>query len=542
MALSVWVRQTGRGQAFSVHPTYQVPRGLICEKCRLEFLVELDGQPLPRSHDLFLNDYPAPRLSRRGEAVFSFEPDFFAGELRVSVIHLGRMLTTFDIEVDPDFSKLTKEEYALLVSEVAKKTFALYRLSQVSMPAYTSFSTLRNNVVTLELIRTNIDRFERAVSKLSDQPVRTLVTNSVEKDIRTVRRIDDRALKDAARSKKFRLATSVESKAAPRIVKALGGRWVQRVTVNNREESLATYENRAILGFIRWLRAELSATSARLSSGDLRDIPDEVSELWHLRISTWRNRLAAIGRRNLFTNLVPVKSLRSTSVFRLNPEYAAAFSAMMRIRSGLGGGSAVLPNVPIDRTYQLYEIWCYIGILAAAADAFPNSRQHIKKILEGLEHPSAIGTTLLQGADSDIYLEDDLVLTYQKKLSVRPDTSGARTAVVEAVPDICLSRLDDSGKCVGMTILDPKYRSGASLNDGIRDLHAYRDSIVDREGDRLVRASVVLAPRSHSLPICSGPIPIKLPVVVAARPMHNAGLFSDLLNRAIATLPASSVA
>ena len=53
---------------------------------------------------------------------------------------------------------------------------------------------------------------------------------------------------------------------------------------------------------------------------------------------------------------------------------------------------------------------------------------------------------------------------------------------------------------MGLVIFDPKYRAGASLLDGLRDMHVYRDAILNHSGARLVKAAVALAPRPRGLP------------------------------------------
>ncbi len=42
---------------------------------------------------------------------------------------------------------------------------------------------------------------------------------------------------------------------------------------------------------------------------------------------------------------------------------------------------------------------------------------------------------------------------------------GAKTLVVDVIPDLCLSRCSPSGVCQGLVMLDPKYRSGPSVMD-----------------------------------------------------------------------------
>ena len=518
-------------------PACTVPRGFITENRRLEFTVEADGKPLDGNCDLLLNDVPVPRLPRRGEAAFLFETEFYAGDIRIAVVRDGTVLFSTEIEVDPDAAKLTREEYAAMVAETARATLALYRLGAVTMPATASAGAARSDVITLELIRTNLEKFERAVSQIADRPLRTLASTSTEVDALRARRVDDRAISVALRSPHSRPAMAAERAAAPGLVRALGGLWAPRLLQTRREETLALYENRAIAGFLRWLRAALADIAQRLSAGAAVELPSGTAQVWTERIARWRARIARLERRSFFADLIPEHTLRATSVFRLHPDYAAAFTAMMRMRAGLGPAAAALPNVPVDRTYRLYEIWCYVGLLAATAAAFPRARPRVAEILRGCGAPGTLGTVLAQGSAGAIFLEEDLVLTYQRRVTPRPGSDGARTPLVEAIPDVVLSRTDPGGCCIGMAVLDPKYRAGRSLNEGIQDVHAYRDAIVGADGERLVRAAVVMAPRPVGLPTVSGPFPLKMPAVAIVRPGHDPAVFEKLLIGAIASVP-----
>lgn len=521
-------------------PACAVPQGLIAENRRLEFTVEADGRPLDASCDLLLNDVPAPRLARRGEAAFLFETEFYAGDIRLAVTRDGAVLLSTEIEVDPDAAKLTREEYAAMVAETARATLALYRLGAVTMPASAGADAARSDIVTLELVRTNLDRFERAVSRIADSPLRTLASTSTEVDALRARRVDDRAIAAALRSPRSRPALAAERAAAPGLVRALGGRWAPRLLQTRREETLALYENRAIAGFLRWLGASLAGIAQRLAEGAAVELPSGTAPLWTERIARWRAKIAGLQRRSFFGELIPDHSLRATSVFRLHPDYAAAFAAMTRMRAGLGPAATALPDVPVDRTYRLYELWCYVGLLAAAAAAFPKARPRVAEILQGCSTPGALGTVLAQGSTGAIRLEEDLVLTYQRRVAPTPGSDGARTPLVEAIPDVVLCRTDPAGRCTGMTVLDPKYRAGRSLNEGIQDVHAYRDAIIGADGERLVRAAAVMAPRPAGLPVVSGPLPLTMPAIAMVRPGHEPAVFERLLAAAIDALPTVS--
>jgi hypothetical protein len=224
----------------------------------------------------------------------------------------------------------------------------------------------------------------------------------------------------------------------------------------------------------------------------------------------------------------------------MQPDYASAFAAMARMKAGLGAGAAA-PSIPIDRTYRLYEIWCYINFLLAAANRFPNVQPLLGPILKGCPRPSGLGTMLAQGEASDIALGPELRLTYQRRISTMVGKDGCHTMLIEAIPDIVISRVDPSGRCLGMVVLDPKYRVRGSLLDGVRDLHVYRDAILDSDRNRVIRGAIVLAPRAHGFAEVEGEFPSGLPGIAVARPgTEQLGVFARLLEAAVRALKVSS--
>lgn len=475
------------------------------------------------------------RVVRAGVTVFPFETDFYAGNIRAAILRRGRVLASVDVDVDPDIAKLTRDEYASMVSDIARSTLALYRLGAVTLPAATDAAGMRSDLVTLDLVRSNFDAFERAVARIADQPIRTLRSTAIPTDIMRTRRVDDRAIATALRSGASRVATKAEARAAPRLVGALGGRWVPTISEIRREERLDIYENRALLGFIRWLERTLAGLSRRLAA-ERTDIHPATAAVWLDRLRRWRARLSLLSRRDLFASLIPVPSLHATNVFRLHPDYASAFSAMSRMKAGLGTGAAVAPAVPIDRTHALYESWCYLNLLHAAAEAFPACRPAVAALLKGCTAPNKLGAVLARGEAARFELVEGLTMTYQRRFSTEPSCDGSRTLVVEAIPDVTLARCDASGRSVGIVVMDPKYRTGKSLTDGIRDMHVYRDAIVSDGDGRLVVGAVILAPRPGNVPVIGDDLPTEFPAAVIARPGHDPQVFRRLLGAAVKAL------
>lgn len=486
--------------------------------------------------ELIINDVPFDRLLRAGSSFYTFETDFYAGDIRIAVVQGSRVIASAEIEVDPDVTKLVRDEYAAMVSEIALATTALYRLGNVTMPATANAIGIRSDLVTLELIRSNFEPFVRSVSRIADQPLRALQSTSVVSNIMQARRVDDRAINSALRSFASRPASVAELNAAPWFVSALGGRWIPKIEERHRSESLDVYENRAILGFIRWIDRTLASLTVRLSGGGSEGIHPASSALWAYRLSEWRMRLKALARRGVFADLSPEPILHSTSAFRMQPDYASAFAAMARMKAGLGAGSAA-PAVPIDRTYRLYEIWCYINFLLAAANRFPHILSQLSDILKGCSTAGSLGTYLAQGYASTLDLTPELRLTYQHRISTKLSPDGSHTILIEAIPDITLTRQNHDGHCIGMVVVDPKYRAGASLMDGIRDLHVYRDAILGSDDSPLVQSAVAIAPRAHGFPEALENLPKNKPGVVVAKPgAGHPAIFVRLLDAAIRRL------
>lgn len=469
---------------------------------------------------------------RRREVFFPCTLEFYAGDLRVGVTSGRHVLVTLDLLVDPDIAKLTREEYAAMIADIARSTLALYRFGQVTIPTFTRPVGMRSDLVTLELVRANFEVFERALSRIADQPVRALRSTRVMTDTMRARRVDDAAIGGALAAGRWRPATAAEARSLPRLVGALGGRWISRLEEGKREDRVDVYENRALLGSIRRLDGLLARIARRLGACE-ENCDTAYMALWLARLERWRMRLAALANRQLFAGLVPETKLNASSVFRQHPDYAMAFSAIARMKSGVGTGISAAPAVPIDRTYALYEIWCYIGVLRAAAEAFPMCAGDVAELLKGCESPDHLGTALSQGDPTRLALTSNLTLTYQRRFRPVAANDGSRTLVIEAVPDMTLARTDAQARCTDIVVIDPKYRTGASLMDGIRDLHVYRDAIVGDGGQRLVMGAVALTPRPGSIKTAVDLLPTDAPVAFVACPARDPQPFGRLLDAAV---------
>jgi hypothetical protein len=206
------------------------------------------------------------------------------------------------------------------------------------------------------------------------------------------------------------------------------------------------------------------------------------------------------------------------------------------MRAGLGIGGIAAPSLPLDRTFELYELWCYIGMLRAVVEQFPSTRGKVKQILGACQSPSSLGMVLASGQSGGIPIGNDIILTYQRRFSPTTAVDGCRTQLLEAIPDISFTKNGTDGNCIRIVIFDPKYRTGPSLLDGIRDMHVYRDAIVNSEGHRLVTTAVALAPRPYGFAESITDLPRDRPGIAAVRPGHDSEVFNRLLELTLVQL------
>lgn len=533
----VRARCSGALEDHALYPLCEAPEGFFVETGRYEFDVSISGAAPPDQATLIVNGARIDQVTIRGRAFYPYEVGFHAGRLDITLLDGDRLIGAVEIEVEPERAKLTRDDYADMIADLARSTAALYRLGGLTMPSPTAASGPRSALVLLELVRACFDDFERASLRVLKHPNRRLSSGTKRTPVLRAKRADDRALLRAIRSQDSRRATPDEARSAPRLVHALQGRWVSMLNERRAEDEFDVYENRAILGFLVWLDRAIAGARQRLEATD--ELSASQLLVWLQRTRAWSRRLGILRRSPAFHGLVADPVLRSTSVFRMQPVYARLFTLMARIRSGLGVGVDAVPALPLERTFALYEMWVYVRLLLAVSLRFPSSRASVRKLLQGIDAPHRLGSLLYAGTASTLQLTPDIALTYQRRFAPVPDAEGCRTRLIEAYPDITLARIDEAGRCTGLVLLDPKYRRGASLLDGLRDLHVYRDAIRAADDRPLTMAAAAIAPRPFPFDESLVWAGLPAPGVIAVRPGQIGDVFDVLLENAFTRLGAS---
>lgn len=142
-------------------------------------------------------------------------------------------------------------------------------------------------------------------------------------------------------------------------------------------------------------------------------------------------------------------------------------------------------QMPLARTFDLYELWCYLRLVRAATARFGEGAE-----LRSLFIESRDGVTLAANAVSVSFPQAGFSLCFQKRYRefwLEADGRGSFSRPMQ--PDIVL----DAPGAGRLIVLDAKYRIGSDLGEALSSAHMYRDALVTSEADGTVREVVAAA-------------------------------------------------
>ncbi|MFG1193393.1 MULTISPECIES: nuclease domain-containing protein [Xanthobacter] len=188
-------------------------------------------------------------------------------------------------------------------------------------------------------------------------------------------------------------------------------------------------------------------------------------------------------------------------MFRNDPAYRRFYRLWQDMNLGIAAVFGDFLNLPLARTFELYELWCFLRLVRAGAEAFGP---------EGLEVGDLFiadatgGVTVAAGAVT-VPVGGGWKLCFQKQYREfwkEPDGRGSMSRAM--VPDVVVAHAAAAaGTADRLIVLDAKYRIEEGLNDALSSIHTYRDALV-REAETglmtgIVSAAYLLAPYVPSL-------------------------------------------
>ena len=493
MAGVLTLRSEASGQRWRVWPEPDdIPVGSVHETG--SYLFELTDHPSAPSADLLLDDVPLEALrAPSGAARWRWTPGFHAGEALLELRLPGDGRRQIDLTTDPDVRKLTRADFDVMVREILEDTFALFSLSPFRKAVSRGAGGPTPPLARLEFLRSRIEELERVTARISRAPRRRLAAEEISLPYHRARRVTGAEI---VRSfQRGRVLT--ESAGASRLPAGLQGRLPQTLRVRRRQDTDDLPEHRQMAACLHSWRVWLLAAAERLS----RAGPGEdgqaraVAANWSRRCTALSRRVGVLAELPPFASLPPAPAtLTLTALFRDDPEYRRFYRLWQDLNLGIAAVFGDFLDLPLARTFELYELWCFLRLVRAAADEWGPEQISSATLFTDA---AAGGLTVASGAVT-VSAGEGWTLCFQRRYREfwnEADGRGSYSRIM--TPDVVASQAtaDGPGRLI---VLDAKYRINEGLNDALSSIHTYRDALVSEDSGKIagiVGAAYLLSPQ-----------------------------------------------
>jgi hypothetical protein len=303
----------------------------------------------------------------------------------------------------------------------------------------------------------------------------------------------------------FRSGRIIKESVSPsRLPAPLKGFLPKLIRVRQRRSSLDLPEHRQMAACLRSWAAWLAA-AAELLEGSRRDRDigsQRTAAVWAARCRRLGRRVGQLATAAPFAEAgdAPPR-LALSSMFRNDPAYRRFYRLWQDMNLGIAAVFGDFLNLPLARTFELYELWCFLRLVRAGAEQFGPEGLDIKDLFIT---DAAGGVTLAADAVT-VPVGGGWKICFQKQYRefwVEPDRCGSYSRTMK--PDVVAAHdAAGSDEADHLIVLDAKYRINDGLNDALGSIHTYRDALV-REVDSgkvegIVTATYLLTPHLPDL-------------------------------------------
>lgn len=490
-ALHIWPGRD-RARAIRVWPDpEEAPAGLIQET--QEHLFVLSGAAGGSSADLLIDEAPleALRAPRPDEAMWRWSPGFHAGAVECR-LRLPGMVHDFVVVTDPAERKLTRDAFDVMVREILEDTFALFALSPFRTGVARGAGRRPPPIARLEFLRSRIAVIAQTIKAIDARPRRVL---RAEDEITPAWRAGRATAPEVLKS--FRSGRLDRETGPARLPAALRGHLPAMIRRKVRRSSLDIPAHRQMKASLevwaRWLESVASLLAAAAPAD-----PEEgqTGRLWAVRSRRMARQLRSLLALPLFDDVGSgPPGPDATPIWRGDPQYRR-FAAIHRDMSrGIASVFGDFLQMPLARTFELYELWAYLRLVRAAVDLFGADEVDVTGLFD-----QGTGVTLAAGQAIVRLPSAGFALCFQRRYReywIEKDGRGSFSR--EMRPDVTIEALE--GRPERLIVLDAKYRIGAGLNEALASAHMYRDALVTPGDDapirRIVGAAYLLSPDTH---------------------------------------------
>ena len=491
------IRDEASGSSWRVWPDPEVvPPGAIQEAA--SYLFELVATPGAASAELLIDDIPLEALRASGpdSARWRWAPGFHAGAVEAELRIPQTSPKRFEIITDPDRRKLSRDDFDGLVREILDDTFALFSLSNFRKGLAQGVGNRPPPIARLEFLRSRIEALEGVVRTIVRSPRRTLRAQEVLTPYHRARGVRGPEILKSMRGGRLLR----EAVTPSRLPASLRGNLPEQIRVRKRESSLDIAEHRQMGTCLRAWAAWLAGTADLLSR--TREEADPAmrksAALWARRCRALSRRVAVLAAAEPFAEAAegPAR-LELTAIFRNDPAYRLFYRLWQDLNRGIASVFGDFLNLPLARTFELYELWCFLRLVRAGAEAFGPDGLEVADLF----FSDVRGAVTLAAGAVTVPVGEGWKLCFQKQYrEFWVEAHGRGSYSRTMTPDI-VAALDDGGPG-RLIVLDAKYRIDEGLNEALSSIHTYRDALVQEASgavEGIVSAAYLLTPHKPAL-------------------------------------------
>ena len=492
---ALYIQAEAGGPAWQVWPVPDaLPPGAVREGAA--YLFELRDSNDALAADLLIDDAPVEALRSREprNARWRWLPGFHAGMVECVLRVPGIGTRRFEVTTDPDLRKLARDDFDAMVREVLEDTFALFSLSAFRKGIARQPGNRPPPLARLEFLRSRAEAIVATVEAIARSPRHYLRAEEITVPAHRATRATGPEIIKSFRSGVIKTETVQPS----RLPAALNGRLPAHITLRQRRNCVDIHEHRQIKACLHSWAAWLSGIAELLAKTGAAADAEIVTTAgsWAVRARRIARRLNDVAAAGFMQEVGDGPTqLRMSSLFRNDPVYQRFYRLWHDMNLGLAALFGDFLQMPLARTYELYELWCFLRLLRAAVEEYGATGVDLSNLFLSEE---AGGVTIAAGAIT-VPIGGDRVLCFQRQYReywVEDSREGSFSRTM--VPDVVLAGWDLGGPERRVIVLDAKYRINDGLNEALNSIHTYRDALVQEAAsgrtDGIVTAAYLLTP------------------------------------------------
>jgi len=470
------------------------------------FVMTGNGTAKSDAYRLSVSGVPLePCYIREGEQMeirWVWEPEFFSGQFSPRLFYHNNIIwpeKPKGITVDADLAKVSQQQFFQMVEEIGE---IAYSLSPAFKKVMQGKGHANYSLAQMELILHYISGILSSVAQISRNPKKKLISLRQDVPLAQVRQSDEKTLIKLVTGSTPLVQCDAEKVpiALKDIAARLNDHLFEKASEVRHRISYDTYENAFVKGFLLQLlnlTFKLNHQLNTLINSSRQDqITQDVARCHLARLHELRKGLNDALQLAFFQEVTPISRVDHTTVtMNKHPDYRKLYRYYLKFRTKMAPLGAEWLDVSLERTYQIYEYWCFMSLVKYLYQKYGSGDLDTSELFTVSPEYGGLSLRLKHGQSSRVRINDRMVLFYQRQYDYYHE-SATGSYSFQMIPDIVIEWEKSSGD-VSTIIFDPKYRVNyQAIHESINKMHTYKDAIVDHNGNRIVKAAYIMIPNN----------------------------------------------